>query len=235
MQKNMWLPFWVGFGLIALSFPLIVLMPQARGPEEEAGSTPGNTSETSPLMSETESVLRGYDEELCRCAGESKSRSISCVMGSFFASYYAIVATHRNFQILLGGFCLAGFSNSAMGLLHVYISKRYQWTFARVCPLILPDFVFSADMNEVGYLFSLKAAVNVFMLIICVPVFTRVMARKTKYTPAQVDMLGSKIALGIFAVGALATGSSSELWMLVICEFSMAVFGAYLTLISWKH
>lgn len=74
-------------------------------------------------------------------------------------------------------------------------------------------------MDEVGYLFTLKAAVNVFMLIICVPAFTKVMARKTRYAPVQVDMLGSKIALGTFAIGALAVGLSSELWMLIICGF----------------
>lgn len=133
MQKNMWLPFWAGFGLIALSFPLIVLLPRARNSETVGKLRPESTSETSPLIPET-SVLRD-DGELGRSAGESKSTSILWVMRSFFASYFALVANRRNFRILLGAFCLAGLSNSAMGLLHVYISKRYQWPFARVCPL----------------------------------------------------------------------------------------------------
>jgi hypothetical protein len=103
-------------------------------------------------------------------------------------------------------------------LLLVYISKRYQWPFARVWlpqPLRVCT---SANMNKVGYLFTLKAVVNVFMQVVCVPGFHRVMAEKAWYSPAQVDILGSKIALWMLAVGAFAIGMSSELWMLIVCE-----------------
>ena len=140
MQQSLWLPFWVGLGLIATSLPLILLLPQARShAEKKEESIHSRTShvgisETSPLLAEEEPESSNLEEdELSQPPETVKAKSVMGTIKSVMSDYLALIASRRDFQLLLAAFCLAGLSNSALGLLLVYISKRYQWPFARVC------------------------------------------------------------------------------------------------------
>lgn len=139
MQKSLWLPFWVGIGLILISLPLVLLLPQAHSDTGKGAASLNphtdnvSDSETSPLIPENEPGFSGPEEdELRRCPEPVEAKSDKGITKGILSDYVALVARRRDFQLLLVAFCLSGLSSSAISLLLIYISKRLQWPFARV-------------------------------------------------------------------------------------------------------
>ncbi len=127
MTWYFWLPFYLGIGLLLMVLPLISLFPQTAVQAGIKHSDPDDeASERSPLLGETRSSSVNTTKW---------SVLLKLVLNEIFAELKALrdlIVGRHNFQLLLGVFILSALASSSMAMLVRYISKRFQWTFAKV-------------------------------------------------------------------------------------------------------
>jgi len=68
----------------------------------------------------------------------------------------------------------------------------------------------------VGYLLSIKAAVNVFLLMVIIPILLKVWVRRNPESQVTANFFGAKASLLISSIGALCLGLAPELWLAII-------------------
>jgi len=125
----------------------------------------------------------------------------SAVLERFRTLHSIVVAHPRNFALLLASFVLTSLASSDTKLLPQYISKRYHWLFA-----------------SAGYLLSVKAVVNFFLLAFVIPWLLR--HRRPTQSPAAVldtkaNLRYANLCLAVSILGAFAIAISSTIWILV--------------------
>ncbi len=147
MSKNLWLPFYTSILLLTCAVPTIRMLPDIRA---TALPKPASTSTTPTEPNEEEDereaeygrLLRGestedsehpygrfYTNVFGREAKPSFRQRVTLALGKIVK----IAAGRKKFQILLCSFFLTALASSDTKLLVQYISKRYEWTFAKVC------------------------------------------------------------------------------------------------------
>jgi hypothetical protein len=68
----------------------------------------------------------------------------------------------------------------------------------------------------VGYLLSIKAAVNISLLTVIIPILLKVWVRRNPELQVTANFFGAKASLLISFIGALCLGLASELWLAII-------------------
>ncbi|KAK4112325.1 hypothetical protein N656DRAFT_798136 [Canariomyces notabilis] len=141
MTTLLWLPLWLGLFSLLLAIPVISMRPPAIGHQahQEAACQDPTDTVNTPLLSSSARLIR--------------RTNLHSLTASRFHTILAILTKpSRNFLLLLACFFLASFASSDTKLLPLYISKRYHWKF-----------------SSVGYLLSLKALFNFFLLSFLIP------------------------------------------------------------------
>jgi len=129
MSLNLWLPFYLGLGLLIGALPIITFLPQQTLPGTSANdSTEGaieDATEETPLVNETMSQDESADT----------SRARPSILKRILLELKEIsnlVIGRPNLQQLLVAILILGIASSNTSVLVLYISKRYGRTFAEV-------------------------------------------------------------------------------------------------------
>jgi hypothetical protein len=156
-----------------------------------------------------------YTPLLSSSARPRRQTDLHSLTASRFHTILAIFTKpSRNFLLLLACFFLASFASSDTKLLPLYISKRYHWKF-----------------SSVGYLLSLKALFNFFLLSFLIPRVLRWRRRRrsSPHPEAQAqdnnsipetaadkeNITHAHVCLVFSVLGALAIALSPTIWTLV--------------------
>jgi hypothetical protein len=126
MSQNLWLPFYVNITLLFLAIPTINMLPHQGAVHQqiETLSASSEAGEGNPLLGEqTPSRFSNAFE----CPSSPLRKVVHVIR-----RLTNLVIGRREFQILLVSFFLTSLASSDTKLLVQYISKRYNWTFARV-------------------------------------------------------------------------------------------------------
>jgi hypothetical protein len=191
MTTLLWLPFFIGLGLLALAIPFIFILPDHPHQTNRRPTARRYVDEQSrPLISSP--VLKAQQ------ADDSVLRSIL----ARFNTLSSILSSHpRNLTLLFISFFLTSLASSDTKLLAQYISKRYHWTFA-----------------SAGYILSGKAVVNFFLLTIVIPSLLRSRHSTASQQASSTDRANLRYAhacLMVSVLGALAIALSAEVWLLI--------------------
>ena len=203
MSILLWLPFFIGIGLLVLAIPIIALLlpppiSMARrsistDDEDEAEADAGQ-----PLLA---SFPRPKDID--------PNPTILRAVGNSFRNLRATISSHPlNFSLLLASFVLTSLASSDTKLLVQYISKRYGWKFA-----------------SAGYLLSGKAVVNFVLLTVAIPNLLRVRSHGAEYADRD-NIHYTNICLAVSVLGALGIALASTVWLLVPMLFVYALGSA---------
>lgn len=200
MSTMLWLPLWLGIVLLLLAIPAIsTLAPSTRYRESPPGADEENADHAPLLRSSAR-----HDTPL---AGLKSATS-----GRFRSMLALLTNPSRNFVFLLTCFFLASLASSDTKLLTLYISKRYHWKF-----------------SWVGYLLSIKAAFNFFLLSIIIPRVLRWRQTRARspIPPSQThveapetaadkdNITHAHVCLVFSVLGALAIALSPTIWAFV--------------------
>jgi hypothetical protein len=146
MTTLLWLPLWVGIVLLLLAIPVISSLP----PSTPTHHHPASFSEDEEGGSATTDPLLPTPPTTTTPDLKSRTTTRLNTIRSLLTN------PSRNLVLLLTVFFLASLASSDTKLLTLYISNRYTWKF-----------------SSVGYLLSLKAVFNFFLLWFLVPRFLR--------------------------------------------------------------
>ncbi len=148
MSTLLWLPFWIGIALLLFAIPVISTLP----PASTSLVTATTTTTTQPLPATTEE-----QSLLSTPATNPHPNNLRSTTRRRLRTVLALLTDPtRNRALLLAVFFLASLASSDTKLLPLYISKRFGWKFA-----------------QVGYLLSIKAVFNFFLLSVLIPRFLR--------------------------------------------------------------
>ncbi|KAK4180915.1 major facilitator superfamily domain-containing protein [Triangularia setosa] len=181
MALRLWLPFLLGLGLLALSAPLVSLLPLTSPPHRPVEqSLAADEESSSPLLSSR--------------ANPPTPKTLKSLLAARLTSILALLTPPRpNFILLLLVFFLASLASSDTKLLPLYISKRHH--------LLL---------SQIGYLLSLKAVFNFFLLTYIIPALLRRQARfisahepPEASGPTRATIRNAKTCLVLSAFGAV--------------------------------
>jgi hypothetical protein len=153
MTTLLWLPFWIGIALLLLAIPVISSLP----PSTPTHHHPASFSEDEEGGSATTDPLLPTPPTTTTPDLKSRTTTRLNTIRSLLTN------PSRNLVLLLTVFFLASLASSDTKLLTLYISKRYTWKF-----------------SSVGYLLSLKAVFNFFLLWFLVPRFLRWQQQSTR-------------------------------------------------------
>lgn len=179
---------------------IIVFLPQSSAdPPRRASGPVDNATEETPLLREqqppdTRNVCQETETSRFGKAW-STCRTTACLIFS---------KTDFNYLIIVA--LLLAVASSSTGLLPLYLSKRYSKTFA-----------------QVGYLMSLKAGVNAFLLVVVIGIGLKAWLEKYPHTEAEVDFVALKGSLLISAIGSLCLGLATELWFGIMGQSSTSI------------
>lgn len=179
---------------------------------ERSGSD--DLEEADPLLANTGS---GHSPSHYASAFEKQQSSIREILQAV-RKLISLIRGRRNFQVLLCSFFLTALASSDTKLLVQYISKRYEWTFAKVGPLLVTTRHDScADRMQAGFMLSAKAIVNFTLLAIIVPRLIRnsMSTAAVRGSEVRLNILGAEISILISVVGVLCVALAFKFWMLL--------------------
>ncbi|KAI2780151.1 MFS general substrate transporter [Daldinia loculata] len=185
MTLNLFLPFLIGICLLLLAIPTVsFLVDPAHIP------TASEDEQRQPLISSP--ILK---------AQETDPSILKPVVQRIRTLYYIVKSHPMNLILLLVSFFLTSLASSDTKLLPQYISKRYDWDFAKA-----------------GYLLSAKAILNFTLLTFVIPGILR---SKASVNQPQSQSLSdrdniryARICLVVSVLGALAIASAVTIWLL---------------------
>lgn len=201
MTIMLWLPFWIGTGLLLAAVPVIRMLP-----DHTASSSRDRDEQSQPLLSSP--LLKAQD------SNDSASSSWHAVIERFRTLKQVLTSHSRNFSLMLICFLLTSLASSDTKLLVQYISKRYHWTFA-----------------SAGYLISSKAVVNFTLLTFVIPRTLRAVTVSLPGGPTasssdRVNVRFANACFGVSIIGALAIALAATVWMLIPGLFVYALGSA---------
>lgn len=197
MSVVLWLPFWIGLGLLLAAVPVIRMLP------DHTPASRSSDEQAQPLLSSP--LLKAQD------ANDSLLYSVV----ERFQVLRQVVASHsRNFTLMLVCFLLTSLASSDTKLLVQYISKRYHWTFASAGYLISGKAVVN---------FTLLT----FVIPRVLRFATKSPAGEDAPSSAErINIRFAKACFSVSIVGALAIGFAATIWMLVPGLFVYALGSA---------
>lgn len=215
MSVNLWLPFYLGLGLLGCALPLIALLRSSPSHHDNDQHSVVDcnshvTEETRLLEGDSQDHSPGVEQST---QSNTTSRILSEVKETL-RSFLRKTSLHEILVVVL----LVGLAKSSMDILILYLSKRYNKTFAQVCQSSLLSVASSLIRAQVGYLLSIKAAVNIFLFTALVPLFLRLWLRTFRRSQIDGDFFGAQASLLLACVGTFCLALADRLWMAIVGE-----------------
>ena len=217
MEKNLYIPFWIGIVTFVLSFLSTALLVDTRhnaktsapmdtsgeavnpterdpllAPEFESGNVEPVNFDFANLHNQTAKTKTSISELLRRTWGQLKYE---------YHDFAILFKKSRNAGLSLIAFLVTTLAKNSLNVLLQYVSTRYGWTIAKA-----------------AYLFSVKAGVNLLLFIAIIPLALTYFTRYRKASKISVNVWGVRVSLLLLAVGSTAIGLSPKIWVLIISE-----------------
>lgn len=174
MSKGLWLPFLIGLSLLAVAIPIVGIL-QLESHHMRKITVP----EEEPLLHVNVEAGKDDTKQL------HSASNVFNTMKDKSKLLWKHISERRNFQILLSIFFIAAMASSSSPLFAQYISKRYHWTFANA-----------------GYLLSVKAAVNVLLIGLVIPITVKLLSSGFDFESGRINKLGAQVMLAVSVLGA---------------------------------
>lgn len=195
MARSIWLPFYLSIAFFAAALPVTYSLPTTISPYRSGDS---RTASTQDSIHEAESLLSPANESSTVSSRKSSKSLFQRVLAPLRTLIHLVVG-RRNFQThLIGGFLLPALASSNTHLLPQYTSKRYGWKF-----------------EHVGYLLSVKAAVNITLLALVIPTTMRVLLKRMPGREVRLNYRGAQASLAVSILGALSISAAGTVGALM--------------------
>ncbi|KAF2087840.1 MFS general substrate transporter [Saccharata proteae CBS 121410] len=194
MSAGLWLPFYISIALLVVALAVtnsIQSIPAKEAPVRHNSDC--RNSDNVPLLRHFEGYGVIRDQ-----VSPPKPQTLRNRLSEQLKSTKNLVLGRRNFQVLLLCFTLTALASSNTHLLPLYMSKRYNWSFANV-----------------GYLLSVKAVVNITLLAFIIPTTMRALLRKHPRSEVPLNFYGAQISIFVSVAGALLIASAPKIGELV--------------------
>lgn len=198
MTIVLWLPFWIGIGLLLAAVPVIRMLP------DHAPSSRYRDEQAQPLLSSP--LLKAQDA--------NASPSLRSVIERFRTLKQVLTSHSRNFTLMLICFLLTSLASSDTKLLVQYISKRYHWTFASAGYLISGK----AIVNFTLLTFVIPRILR--------SVTSSRPGKDSPNSSDRINMRFANVCFGVSVVGALTIALAATVWMLIPGLFIYALGSA---------
>ena len=209
MTINLWLPFWIGVGVYLVALPMVMLLPDTRRHHTSSAGphsldVPFAPGEGQSLLNSDEladdDVLNDHEP-----SASSKRPGFTTTLDKGLRQaeielqdYLKLFRSSRNVALCLLIFLVTSLSDNNLNVLLQYVSKRYGWT-----------------ISQAAYLFSLKAAVNVLLYTVIVPVSLAYLVSRWSFTSAHANFWAQKASIVLLCLGSLAIGLSFNIGLLI--------------------
>lgn len=197
MTILLWLPFWIGIGLLLVAVPIICMLP-------DHAPSRSRDEQSQPLLSSP--LLKAQD---------ANDSLLHLVIGRFRTLKLVLASHSRNFSLMLFCFLLTSLASSDTKLLVQYISKRYHWTFASAGYLISGKAVVNFTLLTLVIPRVLRSVSSAFGE-----------ESPASMRTDRVNTQFANVCLGVSVIGALAISMAATIWMLVPSLFIYALGSA---------
>lgn len=196
MSRDIWLPFYLSIAFFTAAIPTIYFLPKTSSQH----SKPSSNIVGHGNVPEEESLLGSASSPTIR---SNRPKHLSQRLLAPVKTIARLVIGRRNFQVhLIGGFLLPALASSNTHLLPQYTSKRYGWKF-----------------EHVGYLLSIKAAVNITLLALVIPTTMRILLKRMPGKEVGLNYRGAQISLAVSILGALSIAAAGTVGVLMCGKF----------------
>lgn len=200
MEMSPWIPLTLGLGVQALAIPVTMALPETLGcrkPTDPTPPTPKPFSEKDGERTEAQRPLTASEPSMHLSNG-SFTNTLRSILASFVANSAFLF---KDWRILFFGatYPIRMLVSPLGSLLLQYVSKRYQWTLARVT-----------------YISSFEAGMSMLALLFLFPSLSTYLLKKKGLNVSRKDLFLARIGVSATAIGILLTGFAPTIFILFI-------------------
>lgn len=220
MNRNPWVPVNIGLGVTALSFLIVLALPEtgrvsksSQNDSEDGVNLTNNTETPYADSPSTESpprptmpTFRKYkypntphdvSSWLSQATTTLVSHITSLLSSTLAASHFLFQDWRVPFLIVAGS--VHTITETSAGILLQYVPKRYAWT-----------------ISQTNYLFSLRAAVSIIALLVFLPKASKWLMRQKNQTSFSKDVLLCRVSFTLVTAGVLIDGLAPVISVLML-------------------
>ena len=199
MEISPWIPLSLGLALQAVAIPVTMALPETLGFRKPADPTPPTPKRFSvnDEKAEAERPMTATEPSMPLSKG-SFSDTVRSLLASFIVNSAFLF---RDWRILFFGatYPVRMLVSPLGSLLLQYVSKRYQWTLARVT-----------------YISSFEAGMSMIALLFLFPSFSTYLLKKKGLNVSRKDLILARIGVSATAMGVMLTGFAPTVFILFI-------------------
>ncbi|MCJ1322470.1 hypothetical protein MMC15_007819 [Xylographa vitiligo] len=199
MEISPWIPLSIGLVLQAVAIPVTMALPETLGFRKPIDPTPPTPKRFSTNNEKTEAERpMTATEPSMRLSNGSISDTVRSVLASFIVNSAFLF---KDWRILFFGvtYPIRMLASPLGSLLLQYVSKRYQWTLARVT-----------------YISSFEAGVSMIALLFLFPSLSTYLLKKKGLNVSRKDLMLARIGVSATAIGITLTGFAPTIFVLFI-------------------
>jgi hypothetical protein len=197
MQFNPWVPVYLASLIIFVAVALSLLMPETLRLKSKAGENGFVTNEKTPLIAQFPASLHDEDED--EPLQPAKEQSIIMIAREKISEAAGVMVQDKRVFLLLATFPLHVISRSTMKLLLQYVTQRYSWSMAAA-----------------GFLNSLRASINILLLILILPLVTKLLLGRLKFSNMRKDLTLARVSMLLLTIGSFTIAASPNVAFLSV-------------------
>jgi MFS family permease len=188
MAKSPWIPLTLGLGILVLGTALIIFIPE---------TTHLRSSEAEELILDPSSDQTGSSKKI---KSGFVAVTVTQISDGFKRIHDASTVLHSlPILMLIFSFVTAPVVNQSMDLALRYISKRFSW-----------------ELRQTGLLVSLRALVNILVLLLIIPSLSSYMTERLHYSSQARDLSLARCSAVMLFVGALTFAASPTIVLTIL-------------------
>ncbi|MCJ1286395.1 hypothetical protein MMC26_005740 [Xylographa opegraphella] len=199
MEISPWIPLSIGLVLQAVAIPVTMALPETLGfrkPTDPTPPTPKRFSASNEKI-EPERPMTATEPSM-RLSNGSFADTVRSVLASFILNSAFLF---KDWRILFFGitYPVRMLASPLGSLLLQYVSKRYQWTLARVT-----------------YISSFEAGMSMIALLFLFPSLSTYLLKKKGLNVSRKDLMLARIGVSATAIGIMLTGFAPTIFILFV-------------------
>ena len=201
MRHDPWTPILIGLALVVLSVGILFLVPETLPFRDERANTEEQLSQAEDLPA--------YCARTRPPGPEGAFQAIKTAIEILYANV-RLVLRDRTILVLLFAYMLTTFGRGFGDILMQFATKRYRWSW-----------------SDAAFLLSLRAAVNLVLLLAIMPAFTFCLGRQLGMKPVQKELWLARASSVIMLLSALAIGLSTSPFEMILGTAFLALSSAF--------
>lgn len=191
MDKSPWIPLILGIVTILLGTSLVVFIPETLHLRVRANTsstlTPDSASDRSAASTKTD------NSNFFTAMKSQAADGLNQLWGAMAVLHSPPIL------LLLLAFIAQPFGSQSVTLCVRYVSKRFDWT-----------------LSKAGFLLSLRAFINILLLLIIIPIFSHVLVKRLHLSSKAKDLILARVSVIILIIGALLIAASPTIGLTII-------------------